>query len=202
MQFVATILSAYAAFLLLMPLFDFGVLGRFVNPINRIDIMLRSSASLTFENVTHVAASRPWDWVLRPEIMYYWYQPHYIGAISFTIWALIIPTAIYMIVRAIKGNQAALFGSLWFAFIYLIWIPADLITDRITYVYYFYPAVGAICLGLGLGMGQLVDIWQQRQEGKLRWVAISAVGVFLLLHLASFILLSPFSPLPMPPFLE
>jgi len=201
-HFVSSAALAPLSFVLLMILFDMVPFHRLVNPFSRIQTILSMSGSLTFANTSHPYATRPWDWLIHPDIMPYFYGPNYMGAISFTIWALIIPTAIYMIVRAIKGNQAALFGSLWFAFIYLIWIPADLITDRITYVYYFYPAVGAICLGLGLGMGQLVDIWQQRQEGKLRWVAISAVGVFLLLHLASFILLSPFSPLPMPPFLE
>jgi len=192
-QFVGSMLSAYASFLLLMPLFDFAVSRQLLNPIGRIYAMLVSSSHLTFANVTASNASRPWDWVLRPEVMAYWYDPHYIGATSFTIWALIIPTFLYMIFQATRGNSAGLFGALWFASTYLFWIPVSLITDRISYLYYFYPAVGAICIGLGLGLSQLLNLWETRREGKLRWVAMISVLVYLLLHVGVFVGLSPLS---------
>ena len=190
-RFAGLALVALASFLLLMPLFDFAAFGHLVNPIDRVRTMLSLSSSLTFAGTSHAALSRPWDWVLRPEIMYYWYQPHYIGAISFTIWALIIPVVGYMVFRALKGNDASLFGLSWFAGSYLLWIPISLISDRISFVYYFYPTVGALCIGLGLGLSQLLDVWHGRREGKLRWVAGLAVPVYLTCHLAVFVLLSP-----------
>jgi len=131
--------------------------------------------------------------------MYYWYEPHYIGAVSFTIWALIIPVVIYMIFRAIKGNTAGIFGISWFASTYLIWIPVSIITDRVSFIYYFYPSVGAVCIGLGLGLSQLLTIWKTRRVGKLRWVAILAVITFLLLHVGVFVILSPAFNLPVIP---
>jgi predicted membrane-bound dolichyl-phosphate-mannose-protein mannosyltransferase len=201
-HFISSAALAPLSFMLLMPLFDFIVFHKFVDPITRTYVIISMSSRLVFTGTTYPYATRPWEWLIYPHIMPYSYDPGYFGAISFTIWALIIPTVIYMIVRAIKGNEAALFGSLWFVFIYLTWIPLALITDRMTYVYYFYPAVGSICLGLGLGIAQLTDIWQRRGGGKLRWAIISSVGLFLALHVATFIILSPFSPLPMPPFLE
>ena len=176
-----------------MPLFDFVVSGQFLNPIGRVKTMLSLSGSLTFANTTYEALSRPWDWVLRPEIMAYWYDPHYIAAISFTIWALIIPSVLYMAFRAKRGDNAGLFGISWFASTYLLWIPASIITDRISFVYYFYPTVGAICIGLGLGLSRLIAIWQTRNTGKLRQAAMLAVVVYLLLHVSIFVILSPLS---------
>lgn len=190
-QFVVSMLSAYASFLLLMPLFDFVVSRQLLNPIGRIYTMLTMGSNLTFANVTASNASRPWDWILRPEIMSYWYEPHYIGAISFTIWALIIPAVFYMAFRAAKGSSAGLFGVSWFVSTYLFWIPVSLITDRISYLYYFYPTVGAIGIGLGLGLSRLLGVWETRREGKLRWVAMLTVSGYLLLHVGVFVVLSP-----------
>ena len=201
-QFVATMLSAYVSFLLLMPLCDFVVFRQFINPVGRIYTMLSLGGSLTFTTAAHGAASRPWDWILRPEIMPYWYEPHYIGAISFTIWALIIPVVIYMGFRAAKGSMAGLFGISWFVSTYLPWIPLSIATDRISFIYYFYPTVGAICIGLGLGLSQLLAIWKTRVDGKLRWVAMLAVLGYLLLHVSVFVILSPvfnWWAMPLPP---
>jgi len=198
-QFVVIILTTYISFLLLMPLFDYVAFGEFLNPIGRIYVMLSSSAGLTFANVDHIAASRPWEWVLLPKIMFYWYTPRYIGAISFTIWALIIPAVIYMTFRAIKGNTAGIFGISWFASTYLIWIPISIITDRVSFIYYFYPSVGALCIGLGLGLSQLIAVWKTRGEGKLRWVAMLAALTFLLLHVGVFVIMSPVFNLPVIP---
>lgn len=192
-QFVVSMLSAYASFLLLMPLFDFVVSRQLLNPIGRIYTMLTMGSNLTFANVTASNASRPWDWILRPEIMSYWYEPHYIGAISFTIWALIIPAVLYMAFRAAKGSSAGLFGVSWFISTYLFWIPVSLITDRISYLYYFYPTVGAIGIGLGLGLSRLLGVWETRREGKLRWVAMLTASGYLLLHVGVFVILSPLS---------
>ena len=201
-KFIASLFVAPASFVLLMPLFNFFISRQFVNPIDQIKTMLSLSGSLTFATTSSDAISRPWDWILRPEVMAYWYEPHYLGAISFTIGALIIPAVLYMAFRAWKGNNASLFGISWFIGTYLVWIPASIITDRISFLYYFYPTVGAICIGLGLGLSQLISIWQTRSTGKLRWVAISAVTVYLLLHVAIFIILSPLSTWWSVPFLS
>ena len=190
-RFLGLLLLAPISFVLFLPSLEFGLTRIPLNPISQIKTILSLSGSLTFANVSHPAASRPWDWILRPEMMYYWYDPHYIGATSFTVWALIIPSVLYMIYRAKKGNNASIFGLSWFASTYLIWIPISLITNRISYPYYFYPTVGAICIGIGLGLSQLLDVWKTKKTGKLRWVAMLAVPVYLLLHTGVFVILSP-----------
>ena len=67
----------------------------------------------------------------------------------------------------------------------------NLITDRISFIYYFYPTVGAICIGLGLGLSQLLDVWESKKQGKLRWGAMLAVAGYLVCHIAVFVILSP-----------
>lgn len=191
LRFVVLMLATYAAFFLLLPLFDFAVSRQFLNPISQTNILLSLSGSLTFDIVTHVSASRPWEWILRPEMMYYWYEPHYIGAISYTIWALIIPAVLYMAFRAAKGSTAAIFGISWFTWTYLSWIPMSIITDRVSFIYYFYPTIGAISIGLGLGLSQLFGTWRTNKGGKLRWVAMLAAFTYLFLHVGVFVVLSP-----------
>jgi len=154
--------------------------------------MLRASMS-TFARYPSEMLSRPWEWILRPEIITYWVDPQYIGMISPSIWALIIPVVFYITFRAIKGSSAAIFGLSWFTSTYLIWIPVSLITDRISYIFYFYPTIGAICIGLALGLSQLSEIGRTGQTGRFRRIARLAIPVYLLLHLAAFVMLAPVS---------
>jgi predicted membrane-bound dolichyl-phosphate-mannose-protein mannosyltransferase len=196
--FALTVFLAPLTFVELMILFDFAIVQHFsalVDPIHRALTMLNLSETLTFATVTHPNLSRPWEWLIAYKPMPYWITPHYTSAISFSIWALIIPTFAYMVYRAIRGNDAALFGVAWFTSTYLFWIPVSIITNRVSYIYYFYPTIGAICLGLGLGLSQLLTIYQERKRGKLKWTALAIVTVYLLIHLASFVILSPVFPI-------
>jgi dolichyl-phosphate-mannose-protein mannosyltransferase len=195
--FLITIFFAIAAFIYFMIIFDFTIVRSgdgFVDPITRIKTMLTQSGSLTYANVDHPSKSYPWEWLYLYKPMAYWIMPHYTAAISFTIWALIVPSFGYMVFRAIKGSDAARFGLAWFTGTYLLWMVAVLITDRVSYIFYFYPTVGAVCIGLGLGLERLLQLFQDRRRGKLKWTALSIVIIFLLAHLLSFIILSPLVP--------
>ncbi len=195
-RFIASMALAPLVFLLLMPIFEFAIYHHGTSLISGIREMINISLSLTSSTVTQPFATPPWIWLLTPKVMPYSYSPHYFGAISFNLWVLIIPAFLYMTFRGVKKDQAGLFGAVWFAGTYLVWIFITLITDRVTYIYYFYPAVGAICIGLGIGLSKLVDFWKKRRDGKLRWVAIMFVIFFLLLHLGVFITLAPVNPWP------
>jgi dolichyl-phosphate-mannose-protein mannosyltransferase len=197
-KFLFSMLVAPASFFLLMPLLNLIIWRNAswhpsFNPIEQAQTMLRISSMSTFTKYPSEMLSRPWDWILQPKILTYWVDPHYVAMISPSIWALIIPVALYITFRAIKGNSVALFSLLWFASTYLIWIPVSLITDRISYIFYFYPTIGAICIGLALGLSQLSDIGRTGQTGKFRMMARLAIPGFLLLHLASFVILTPVS---------
>jgi dolichyl-phosphate-mannose-protein mannosyltransferase len=195
--FALTVLFAVVVFFEVMILCDFAITRNFAtvkDPISRLAEMMNLTGSLTFQNVVHPAASPPWQWLIQYYPMTYYYLPHYSGALSFTVWATVIPTFIYMVWRAFKKSEAALFGVAWFTFSYLIWIPATIITDRVTYPFYFYPAIGAICLGLGMALQQALDYFR---NGKITWLRRTLLVifiVFLALHLFSFLVLSPLIP--------
>jgi predicted membrane-bound dolichyl-phosphate-mannose-protein mannosyltransferase len=191
-HFSASMVLAPLLFFVLIPLFDFTIARQLLlDPLTRIKYILLQSSKVTYAYATHPFASRPWEWLIWPQIMPYWYIPHYTATISFTVWALIIPSVFYMGFLAKKGNTAGLFGILWFASTYLVWLPLSAISDRMSFVYYFYPTVGAICIGIGMGLSRLVDLWRTRRTGKARWAAIIAVSGYLLLHIAVFVILSP-----------
>ena len=195
--FGLTILFSILAFVELMILAEFAIshgMTSSLNPFLRIKDMLSLSGSLTFATVDHPFRSYPWEWLITYRPMPFWYMPHYTAAISFTIWALIIPTFAYLVYRAVKKDEAGLFALAWFFGTFLVWIPITLITDRVSYIYYFYPTVGAVCIGVALGLSQLLDIFRNRPRGKLKWTALSIVIFILFLHLVSFLILSPLIP--------
>jgi len=192
--FMLTVIFAIVMFFVIM-IFANAIIVRefsaFVDPIERTNQMLSLSGTLTFENVDHPALTRPWEWLFNYTPMAYYLDPHYNGAISFTVWALAIPTFIYMVVRAWKRHDGALFGAAWFFCTWVLWIPLSLITDRSSYPFYFLPAVGAICLGMGMWMTNLLDIFRNRRRGKLKWGMMTIVIFILLVHIFSFVVLSP-----------
>lgn len=208
-RFLLSMLSAPASFLMLMPLFDYAIWNEWFNPIAQVEKMLRLSSSILFSDIDPGIGSRPWEWIFTyPDVMAvwpYWWTPPYTGVISPTIWIFIIPVAIYITFKAIKGNTPVLLPFSWFASTYLIWIPLSLITDRVTYVYYFYHTVGAICIGLAIVLFQLLDIAEARKTGKFRWMVKLGVPFYLLLHLIAFIIITPLPPLSMvwqdPPYI-
>jgi dolichyl-phosphate-mannose-protein mannosyltransferase len=188
--FIATVILSPLSFVGFLTLFDYIITRNLINPLTRIKEMLSLSGSLTFANTTHPAMSRPWEWLLNYKPMAFWYAPHYTGAISPSVWGVIIPVVLYMVYRAFKRNDAGLFGFSWFLGTFLLWIPISIFTDRISFIFYFYPTVGAICLGLGLGLNEALE-WASHRTRKVKVPAIAAITAFFLFHIASFIVLTP-----------
>lgn len=195
--FMLTIIVSVVSFLVLMVVCDLILtrqLSGMQDPIRQTTEMASMTGSLTFANVVHPAASPPWQWVIQYFPMAYWYMPHYSGALSFTIWAFIIPAFLYMIWKAIKKSEAALFGLGWFFATYLIWIPATIITDRVTYPFYFYPAIGAICLGLGIALNDALEYFRNGRITWLRRTLLVLFIIFIVAHILSFLILAPLIP--------
>jgi dolichyl-phosphate-mannose-protein mannosyltransferase len=193
--FALTVVLSVITFVVLLPVLEYIVTHDFVNPYDRIKNMLSLSGSLTFGNTTHPSLSRPWEWVIWYKAMPYWYNPNYMSAISPSVWALIIPAFAYLIYKSIKRDEAGLFGAAWFFSTYLLWIPLSLITNRVSYPFYFYPTVGAVCLGIGMGISQLIDIFKGRKSGKLKWTILGVIVLIFLAHIASFMILYPLFPI-------
>jgi dolichyl-phosphate-mannose--protein O-mannosyl transferase len=132
-------------------------------------------------------------------VIVYSYNPQYLSFISSTIQILIIPTIGYMIYKAIKGSKPAGLVLLWFLATYLVWIPLDIATNRVTFVYYFLSATPAICIGLGMALSDALDQLKKRRTELNRLstgVALSygVICLYLLLHFAIFIIFNPAIP--------
>jgi dolichyl-phosphate-mannose-protein mannosyltransferase len=170
-EFVASWLLSGISFFYLYTAFESIIHLRlidFVTAFKSLEFGLGQTASLTFETAKHVSMSRPWEWVFNLEIMPYNYGPHFIGLVSFSVWALTVPTLIYMIFKAYKKDEASLFGIAWFIGTYLVWIPMSLITNRVSFIFYYLPTVGVTCLGLGMGLDWLTGYWQGRKQFRAK----------------------------------
>lgn len=190
-KFLALIVLAPVSFLVLLPGFDYFIFGGLVNPFERVYTVLSMSSSLTFANAYQTIDSRPWGWILNVDMLPLYYRPHYVATISLTVWLVIIPIIGYMVYRAFKGNEAANFALWWFFGTYVLWIPLSLITDRVSFVYYFFPAIGSICVGMGLAFSQLADAWRNSVSRAWRWSAIIGLSGYMVMHLVVFLALSP-----------
>ena len=189
--FCLSMVLAPALFFTTMPFFDAIITGYPVDPIGRVTQLLSVSASITFNGPHHPFASRPWEWILRPDVMPYYWDPQYVAVISFSIGVLIIPVIIHMAWVTRQGNTVGLFCLLWFASTYLTWIPLSLSTDRMSYVFYFYPTVGAICLGLGWVLSWLMDVARTSLTVQRGRAVLAVCWAYLAFHAVLLILLTP-----------
>ncbi|UCE97861.1 MAG: phospholipid carrier-dependent glycosyltransferase [Dehalococcoidia bacterium] len=189
--FVVPTTTAIISFIALLPFLEYAASGQFANPFLQIGYMIEHAGLLTFSDGNVLAASRPWDWLMNRGVIIYFHDPQYIAILSPTISAVIIPAITYMSYRAVKRNRAALFGLIWFVCTYIPWVIISLVSDRLTYIYYLFPVVGAICIGLGLIISQLVERNHKNQIKGILNLTTAGVCLYLILHLLIFIALSP-----------
>ena len=160
-----TAVTSGLSFLTALFLLDFIIIHKLPNLVDRIHTMLHLTQSLTFTYAQHyllgpgeLPSSRPWEWLYNLNWIKFaafdkikgQFVVFYIMGINPAIWILIIPSILFLLYLVFKHNKTALFALCWFAATYIIWIPITLITNRLTYNYYFYPAIGAICIGIAL----------------------------------------------------
>ena len=170
-EFSFGLVAAAVSFVVLLVFFDFFIKGGIENPITRINTMLSSTAANRFTVPKLSISSRPWVWIypqfINPDynspVIIYGFNPQYISFISSTIQILIIPTIGYMIYKSIKKSEAAAFVLLWFLATYLVWIPINLTTNRVTFVFYFLSTTPAICIGLGMAISDWLDYLKKRR---------------------------------------
>jgi predicted membrane-bound dolichyl-phosphate-mannose-protein mannosyltransferase len=188
--FALTVILAPVSLLVFVAVFDFAINHQLENPISRMTNMLSLTGSLNFSNVTHPFLSRPWEWLLNYKPMAFWYTPNYYCALSPNIWVLMIPTVLFMLFKAIKRDDAGLFGFAWFFCTFVLWIPASIITNRVSFLFYFYPTIGALCLGLGLAADKIM-LWMDSRSPRIKIPVWSGLTIFFLVHAISFVLLTP-----------
>jgi dolichyl-phosphate-mannose-protein mannosyltransferase len=209
-QLVGLVAVSALSFVFFLVLFDFFIKGTIENPLLRIKELLSSTAANQFTVPKLSISSRPWTWLYpqwvqvydnSPNVPFiiYSYDPQYVSFISSTIQIMIIPAIGYMIYKAIKRSEPAALLFFWFLAIYLIWIPLDLATNRVTFVFYFLPATPAICIAIGMALSDALDRLKTRRSSMGRMTpgtkaAYSGIAFYLLLHLAIFIVFNPAIP--------
>jgi predicted membrane-bound dolichyl-phosphate-mannose-protein mannosyltransferase len=199
------------SFVLFLEYFDLFIYRALVNPFSRINALLSGTAANVFTNPKLSISSRPWTWLYPqwfrayymgpnvPIIAYSFVPQQYLSFISPTIQLLILPIIGYMIYKMIKKNKVAGLVVLWFLATYVIWIPLDILTNRVTFVFYFLSTTPAICIGLGIAISDWLNYLKKRRTEMNRLttgvaLSYSAIGLYLFLHLAIFIIFCPAIP--------
>jgi dolichyl-phosphate-mannose-protein mannosyltransferase len=187
--------AAFIGFIALLPVTDFLATGHWVSPNHLVSQMLHISSSNTFaaaKAAGYVGTSYPWTWVLTDHAIAPAGRLDFLFIISYPLWILIIPSMGYMLYEFIRRkSDVSLFVLLWFGATYLLWIPLVLLTDRATYVYYFYPAVPAVCIGVAFAMTKLWDFASKRHSVLYRRLLKAAIISDLSAEVIFFVFLTP-----------
>jgi len=216
--FILSMALAPIAFFLLYGVFDMIIWAKWIpfvvwghwdqGIVGDIKNALTQTGSIKF-SYGGAFPARPWEWILSPTgsfyfygwlfhpenyeniMLPYWWTPSYIGMLSPSLWLsglTVIPFAIW---KSFKKSNVAIFIVCWVIGTWLVWVPLFLATNRITYMFYYLPTVGAIALGTALILTAFLDKAQARAKGFRRhFLELLAVS-FLIFHLLSFCVLSP-----------
>jgi len=188
---VIFVCSFFVFFALLFWLLYSLYLGDWVNPTERLKEIFKQASGLTYTGTIQYNASRPWQWILQPVWMVYSFIPQYIAMVSPTIWAVMIPIIIYAVYLFSRGNRTGIFSLAWFAGTYLPVLIAVLLTDRVTFIYYFYPVLGSFYIIIGYVLSELIVYWQENKNTQGGQLALICTIFYLTAHVMTFIYLSP-----------
>ena len=197
----------------LLPLLEYPAVHQFMNPISQTLEMLRLHIKLTVSFSGSTIGSAPWTWLSSPTNVIYWpdstlfewvaghwsmginsANPLYYASVSWNIWTLIILAILYSVYEVIRYRQVphsvAAFVLSWFFGVYVLLIPLELVTGRLMFTYYFYPAVPAVCLAIAWAAWK---IWKyMRQEKKRRVIFLCLLTGYAAATVVIFFFMSPF----------
>jgi hypothetical protein len=108
-----------------------------------------------------------------------------------TIWFLSLLAIPYFIWRSFKNDELALFGLCWIIGTWLLWVPLSLLTDRVSFSFYYLPTVPALCLGGALLINKGLNFGASREGRDFNGFIKALLGILLFLHLVFFCLLGP-----------
>jgi hypothetical protein len=113
------------------------------------------------------------------------------AAIVSVLWfALVIPLILFMKKNGEWSNTMA-FVFFWLVGTWAVWIPLAILTNRITYSFYYLPTVPALCLAAALLFKKLFDAAEGKHNRDFRGFIRGSIAFFIFLHLVIFCLLAP-----------
>jgi len=195
----------------LLPLLEYPAARQFLNPLSRTIYMLRYHLGVTTTADASPLSSQPWSWVLHPTNIIYWpasltyvsghfilllnsANPLYYASISWNIWVFIIPVMLSLLYEVLKSRAAdqsvAAFSLSWFFGVYLLLIPLAIVTDRLMFTTYFYPAIPVVCLGIAWTAWKMWSVMKQDKTRKT--IFLSILTLYIIGSLVVFYLMSPF----------
>ncbi|MFO8101214.1 MAG: glycosyltransferase family 39 protein [Dehalococcoidia bacterium] len=192
------LIIAPLAFVALLPLFDYWATGHLIYPWDRIYnyVDLHADPSLSqgpaaFRSL--FGAMLPWDWLISPQSFRIWRDPSYEMTVNWPLWGLIIPLILYMSFEAVRQrwHSLAVFALLWFVCGYLPWFIIYWGFDRVSYPFYFYPIVPAVCLAAGYAIFQIGAFGWECNRAVLKWGVIALPFCWLAAHFAMFWMMAP-----------
>ena len=189
--------TALTTFFIVMPATDFLATGEWLNPFRRILNMLtwQSAQEATEEVIGKLGSTYPWQWITEPGgIRAEPTRFRYLFSLTPTIWVLIIPSIAYLLYRYFfvrKNRNTARFVLIWFGATYLLWIPLELITHKMMFLYYLFPTVGAICIAIGYAMHRAWERSKKIRDRNVGWMTRALLVIYLVVHFLLFLSLSP-----------
>jgi dolichyl-phosphate-mannose-protein mannosyltransferase len=151
-----------ASFLLLLTIFDRLWVG-YSNPFEHIQYILNYSTSLVSACPNGII-SCPWQWLINQVQIPYlivnvqvtsanvtsrYESVAFLGTMNPTILYLTIPAMLYLSYTYFnKKDDFSLFILVWFAATYLPYLTAEILGQRVTYLFYFLLPMPAVCAGV------------------------------------------------------
>ena len=195
--------ASLVTFSALLPLGDLVIWHQFLNPLAQVRVFVERTINTTFAyyltQVQGQPPTRPWSWLLHLDsIAQYKFAIAPGGTVTVdvihqlmlspSLWALIMPAVLYAAYQSIKRSSAALFSLCLFAGTFLPWVAISLAFNRVSYVYYFYPSIGAVCIGIALGLEEVSRLNLKARAARLAQDLLTPL--YLLITLVVFMITS------------
>jgi predicted membrane-bound dolichyl-phosphate-mannose-protein mannosyltransferase len=210
---VKLLLAAGIVWIVLLPVLEYPATHQLANPISRTLEMLKFHINITTGSYDSPIASAPWTWLSSPTNIIYWpdstlftivsghwglgidsANPLYYLSVSWNIWTLIILSILFTVYEIIRNrtvlHSVAAFVLSWFFGVYVLLIPLELVTGRLMFTYYFYPAVPAVCLAIAWSAWKIRT--QMNREKKRRVIFLCMLAGYSAAAVVIFFFMSPF----------
>jgi dolichyl-phosphate-mannose-protein mannosyltransferase len=203
-----TIVVVWCALIVVL---DYPVMHQFVNPISRTVEMLKWHINYSTTSNFNPIVTSPWSWIISPTNITIWPEnlrfasgrfildinptnPLYFLSISWNIYLLIIISMLYPVYELIRyrkiSHSISAFVIAWFLGVYILLIPLELVTDRLMFTYYFYPAVPAVCLAIAWSAWKVWQVWSP--ERKRKTIFLCLLTGYSVATVVIFFFMSPF----------